>query len=129
MLLVIAALGGVMYLVSKDYFAIATIVIIGLVVGFVAGRKPQQVAYELSASGLRVGPKLYPHGIFKSFAIVMDGALNSILLVPVKRFMPPVSVYYAAADEEKIVDILGNYLPYEDRGLDAIDRLTRRLHF
>ncbi len=129
LILGVAILSTIVYFLTKDYFAIGTIVIVGVIVGFVAGKKPRQLNYELSASGIRIGDKLYSFGLFKSFSIVKDGALSSIQLTPIKRFMPPVSAYYAAGDEEKIVDTIGAYLPYEERGLDAIDRLSRRLRF
>ena len=124
-----AALAGGTYFLTKDYFAIAAIVIVGIIVGVFARRKPRELSYELNNDGLRVGEKIYSYSLFKSFAIVRDGQLNSVQLLPIKRFMPPISAYFSAADEEKIVDTIGQYLPYEERQLDAIDRLSRRLRF
>jgi hypothetical protein len=43
--------------------------------------------------------------------------------------MPPISAYFAPKDEERITKILGNYLPYEERKLDNVERLSRRLRF
>jgi hypothetical protein len=123
------ALTGGIYLVSKDYFASALMPIIGVVIGIFASRKPRQIRYELSDSGLKIEEKFYPYNQFKSFAIIRDGALLSINLLPIKRLMVPVSAYFAAADEEKIIDTVGTHLPYEERGLDGVDRLSRRLRF
>jgi hypothetical protein len=49
--------------------------------------------------------------------------------MPLKRFMPPLSLYMDPADEEKIVDVLADYLPVEQREQDPIDKLMRRLRF
>jgi hypothetical protein len=58
---------------------------------------------------------------------MQEGPLTSANLFPLKRFMPPVTAYFDPKDEEKITNVLGNYLPYEDRKMDGIDRLSRRL--
>ena len=124
-----AILTGGTYFLTKEYFAAGTITMLGIIVGIYSRQKPRQVTYELSELGLKIGEKDYPYGIFKSFALVRDGMLNAIQLMPLKKFMPPISAYYAASDEEKITDILGQHLPYEDRKMDTIDRLSRRLKF
>ena len=120
-------LAAAIWFLTKEYFAVAIIIIIGFIVAVYARQKPKQVTYELSSSGLRVGEKLYAYGLFKSFSLMSDGALNSIQLMPLKKLMPPISAYYQAADEEKITDIIGQHLPYEDAKAHPIDRLSRRL--
>lgn len=117
------------YFLTKDYFATGTIVVLGIIVAIFAGRKPNQMTYELTSSGIRVGEKAYNYNLFKSFAVVREGTLSSINLMPIKRFMPPVTAYFADADEQKITDVLGKNLPYEERKADGIDRLSRRLRF
>ena len=122
-----AALAAGTYFLTKEYFAVGTIVAVGIIVAIYARQKPKQVTYELSSSGLRIGEKLYSYSLFKSFALVKDGLLNSVQLMPLKKLMPPISAYYQAADEEKITDILGQHLPLEQRNPSSIDRLSRRL--
>ena len=122
-----AALAVGTYFLTKEYFAVGTIVVVGIIVAFYARQKPKQVTYELSSSGLRIGEKLYAYSLFKSFSLVKDGLLNSVQLMPLKKLMPPVSAYYDAADEEKITDILGEHLPFEVAKPSSIDRLSRRL--
>lgn len=124
-----AALATGTYFLTKEYFAVGTIILVGIVIGIFARQKPRKITYELSRSGLRVGEKLYNYNLFRSFSLTKDGALNSVQLSPLKRLMPPLSAYYDAADEEKIADILGDHLPYEDAKPDHIDRLSRRLKF
>ena len=121
------ALAAGTYFLTKEYFAVGTIVAVGIIVAIYARQKPKQVTYELSGSGLRIGEKLYAYSLFKSFSLVNDGMLNSVQLMPLKKLMPPISVYYEAADEEKITDILGQHLPIEEAKPHAIDRISRHL--
>lgn len=122
-------LAAAVYLITRDYFATAVTAIAGLIVGVFAARTPKQLTYELSPDGLRIEQKTYPYDSFKSFALISDGGMSSIDLLRVKRYMPAVSAYFAPADEQKIVNILQNNLPYEQRQLDGVERLTRRLRF
>jgi hypothetical protein len=122
-------LAAAVYFLTKDYFATGSIVVLGIIVGAFAVRKPGQITYELSDSGLRVGQKLYSFNQFKSFSITHDGVANSVSLLPLKKFMPPVDAYFGPGDEEKITDLLGKHLPYEQRKAPGIDRLSRKLKF
>jgi hypothetical protein len=121
------ALAAVTYLLTKDYFATGTIVVVGIIVAVFVGHKPQQVTYELNISGIKVGSKFYDYGSFKSFSITRDGLLNSLNLYPLKRFMPPIAAYFDAKDEERITNLVGDRLPLEEGRLDRIEQLSRRL--
>lgn len=125
----IIALTGVVYLLTKDYFASGTILVVGAIVGVFAARKPGQVNCELSNTGLRIGEKMYNYTQFKSFSIIRAAESGSLSLLPIKKFMPAVNVYFGPADEEKITDVLGQHLPYEERQQAGIDRLSHRLKF
>ena len=123
------AVAALIYFITKDYFATGVVGFMGAIVGVFATHKPKQVAYELSTSSLKAGGKVYPLNIFKSFALIHEGALSSVSLIPIKRFMPPLSIYFDPGDEQKIVSLLGGHLPLEEGGLDATERLARRLRF
>lgn len=122
-------LAGVIYFITKEYFATGVIVVLGVIVAVFAARKPRIVTYELGARSLKIGEKSYPYSQYKSFSIIREGSLSSVSLMPLKRMMSPISAYFAAEDEEHIVNVLGRHLPYEERKLDRIDRLTTRLRF
>lgn len=121
------ALAAGVYLLAKDTFATVIIVLLGIIVGVFATQKPSQAKYEISSDGLNINGKSYSFGNYKSFAIINEGKLSSVNLFPIKRLMPPLSAYFEPKDEKKITGILGDYLPYEDRQLDAVERLARRL--
>ncbi len=91
-------------------------------------RPPRDIQYALSGKqGLYIGERLYHLSDFKAFGLIKDGDHNSIMLIPVKRFAPGVSVYFPDEAGERIVDILGQRLPMETLKLDAIDILVRKL--
>jgi len=127
--LISAALAAGLYLLTKDYFATGTVIILGVIVGSFAARTPQQLDYELSSQGVKIGDKLRPYRVFKSFSIAQEGNLTSIGLIPVKRLMPQISIFFDPADEDEITDILGEHLPLEEHQVDNIERLARRLRF
>ncbi len=118
-----------LWLLSGDYFGSGIIITLGVVVGIFARRSPRQLKYEVSGDGLKIEEKLYPFNLFKTFSVVQDGILTSIDLTPIKRFMPPVSAYFDPGDQDKILAVLEEHLPYEEKTLDRIESLTRRLRF
>ena len=124
-----AAIGAGVYFLAHDLAGAIIVALLGTTVGIFASRKPRQLAYELSDGGIKIGAKNYGFGGFKSFSIIQDGGMVSLDLNPVKRFMPPISVYFGPNEHEKIMAILEDRLPFEERNLDPIEQLTRRLHF
>jgi hypothetical protein len=122
-------LAVVLYLLTKDLFGAIITLILGGIVASVAHRQPENVAYQLTSRGLKVGEKEYAYSQFRSFAVVHEGQLNSLVFVPLKRLIPPVSAFFAAEDEKPIVALVGEHLPMEQRSPDKIDTITRRLRF
>jgi hypothetical protein len=117
------------YFITKDYFAVGTAVVVGIIIAVAVGRKPRQITYEITDKGLRVGEKIYAYNMFKSFSVTQEEGAESINLFPLKRFMPIVSAYFTPQDEDKIVNAIGEHLPLEEHKLDNVDRLARRLRF
>lgn len=124
-----AALAAGAYLISKEYFAVAIIILVGIIVGIAAGRKPRQIQYELNNQGIHIGAKFYKYSDFRSFSIIREGVISSVEFSPIKKTRLPVAAYFGPGDEERIMDIIGQHLPYEERQLDAVDKLSRRLRF
>lgn len=122
-------LAAVIYLFTRDIVSAGIILFVALLLGVAAGKKPRILHYQVNDSGLVIGQKFYPYAEFKSFAVMEEGAFSSIMFLPLKRFMPPISIYYDPEDEERIVDVLSYYLPLENRQHDAFDRMIRRIRF
>ncbi len=126
---VILIIAGITFLLGQDVISAVVIFIIGgLFIGF-ASRKPRVLTYEVSSQGIKIGEKLYQYNSLKSFAVIEEGSINSIDILPLQRFMPGISMYYEPQDEPAIVEALGTYLPREERKQPAIDKLMHRIRF
>jgi hypothetical protein len=49
--------------------------------------------------------------------------------MPLKRFMPPLSMYFDPTDEDHIVKVLTSHLPMQDHHHDPIEKLMRMIRF
>jgi hypothetical protein len=67
--------------------------------------------------------------LFRSFAVVEEGAFHTITLLPLKRFMPAISLYYAPDDEPAILKTFSALLPQESRSQDALDKFMHHIRF
>jgi hypothetical protein len=92
-------------------------------------RKPRILQYVINTQGLNIDQKFYALNEFKSFGVTTEGAFFSITLIPVKRFMPAVTIYFAEEDGEKIVDILGSHMAMQHIEPDFIDKFTKLIRF
>ncbi len=125
--IVVLSLG--VFLLTHEVINAVAIMLIGLSFGVFGARQPQVLQYVLDEKGLHIGAKLYPYDRIKSFSAIEEGPLHSILLMPLQRFMPPLSVYYDEADEVRIMDVIGRYIPHEDHPPDMVDRLMSKIRF
>lgn len=117
------------YLVTRDVLASIVVLLSCSAISVYAARKPGTNNYVLDENGIKVQDKFYPYGVFRSFSLVEEGAINSIWLKPLKRLSPIVVMYFSPEDEQKIIDVLANFLPHEERELDAIDKFSKRMRF
>ena len=112
----------------KEFTFSILVVVMAAVIILYSRRPARLIDYTLSGEqGLYIGEKLYHFSEFKAFGLIRDQGQHSILLIPVKRFAPGVSVYFPEDAGEKIVDIFGARLPMQDLKLDAIDVIVRKL--
>lgn len=124
---VVLALGVTIWLQNWTFAAL--IVAMAAAMGMYAYRKPHQIRYSLNSTNLTIDEKAYHLNEFRAFGVVPDGGLYTIRLIPLKRFLPSVTIYFAQDDGEKIVDTLGHSLPMEQMQPDAIDKLMRKIRF
>ena len=120
---------AVVYLVTRDKITTAVIILAAIIFGVYAARKPRTLNYRLGTGGLTVGEKFYDFNHFRSFVVYHEGAFSSVSFMPLKRFMPILTVYYSPEDEQRIVQLLSLRLPMENHGRDVIDRFLHRIRF
>ncbi len=118
------------YLLTQgDKISTAVIALAVVALGVFAARQPRVLDYAVNNQGIQIGTRFYPYGLFKSFSIIEEGGIDSIYLMPLKRFMPAISVYFDPEDGEKIVNVLASHLPHDDRQNDLVDRMMRKIRF
>ena len=122
-------LAALVFIATRDKISTGMVLIAALVLGIFAARKPRVLDYRLDDTGLTIDTKFYDYAAFKSFSVINEGPAYSIFLMPMKRFMPGLSLYYDQKDQQKIADILAQRLPLEDRHVDTIDRFMHRIRF
>lgn len=125
--LVVALMITLAVVLMRSWTFAALILVMAVALVIYATRPPRRLSYTLDSDGLRVGDRVYRLTDFKSFGVIQDSGHFSILLVPVKRFRPGVTVYFPQEAGEQIVDFLGAQLPMDQFKLDVIDRLLRKL--
>lgn len=122
-------LSGVVYLLTRDILATLVMIVAAVAFGLFARQKPRTLEYSVSSSAIKIGQRTYQYDEFRSFSVMQDGALFSIVLEPVKRFMPPLTIYFSEQDGEKIFDTLSQHLPHQERSLDFVDQIMKKIRF
>jgi hypothetical protein len=124
-LLVIVGVGVTVWLQQWTFTAV--LIVIAVVVVVNGKRPPRDLNYLLDADGLTIDGKLHKFENYKSFGVIQDREHFSVMLIPIQRFQPSVSVYFPEESGEAIVDMLGARLPMKDLKLDAVDHMVRWL--
>lgn len=124
-----AAIAGIVYLITRDLVSVGVVLFGSFMLGVYGARQPRQLEYRLDTRGVSIGPKYYEYSEFRTFSIMPEGAFSSIVFMPLKRFAPTTTIYYDPKDEDNIVNILSNCLPFEEGKHDMVDRLMRRIRF
>lgn len=123
------ALSAITFFITKSPLSIIVILVLAVAVGFYGNIKPRTLSYSIEELGIKIGEKFYSFNEFKSFSVLEDMAVPSINLMPIKKLMMPISIYVAPNDLSKVADMLGNYLPFEEKQRDFADKLSHRLRF
>lgn len=125
-IVVVALTAAAIFLIQSWTFAILIPVMAAALVVY-SRRPPRVMDYALSDKGLFVNDTLHGFAEFKGFGVIHDGNEYSVMLIPVRRFQPGISVYFPKESGEPIVDILGTRLPMQPLKLDAFDKIVRAL--
>ncbi len=123
------AITFIVFLISRDILASIVILLSATAMSVYARKQPQTKLYSLDDQGVSVDGRSYPYSMFKSFSVVEEGSINSIWLKPIQRLSPTTVIYFPPDEGDNITELLSYFLPFEEKGLDTIDRLTKRIRF
>lgn len=117
------------FLITRDYISTISVALAGILFASLANRKPRQLSYAIDNKGINIGLKFYSFDQFKYFSMAQDGAIGYINLMPLKRFMPDVSIYFPPEEADNVIDILSDHLPHHEDGERQIDKLAKKFRF
>lgn len=130
-LLALGAVAGTagLYLITRDKITATIVLVVALFFGVYAARKPRMQHYAIDDYGIHVGNRTYNFGNYRSFSITEEGSVASIIFMPLKRFMPALTIYVLPDNENQVVDVLATLLPFEQHQQDAVDGFLRKIRF
>ena len=120
---------AIVYLLTHDKLSTIIIILAGVTFGIYGARKPRTLNYKLDNSGLTIQTKLFNYDLLKSFMVVENSPIPNIVLLPLKRFMPSMSIYLDPSSEEKVIKILSDRLPQDFHEQDFVERFMIRIRF
>lgn len=129
LIVIVAILLAISILLIKSWTFAILIVVMAVAIVVLTSRPPRVMQYHLDHHGIQINEKAFNMHDFRAFGVLQEGSLYSIVLIPMKRFMPTVNVYFPAEAGEHIVDVFGEVLPMEHVEPDLLDKITRKLHF
>lgn len=122
-------LSAVIYFFTKEIFSVVVVIVLAAALGVFGALKPRTLDYAIYPDGLQVGEKHFTFDMFRSFAVIEDAPVPSIQFLPQKRFMVPITIYFAPNDADTIIETLGEFLPMEQKKRDFVDKLSSRIRF
>lgn len=128
-LLALAAVLAAVAVWAKQWSFAVLLAVMTLTTAYFANRRPRVLRYRIGPAGIDIEDRHYDFGSFSAFGVTSDASVYTIVLLPVKRFAPAMSIYFDPKDGEKIVDVLAAHLPMERVEPDIVDKLTRKLRF
>lgn len=128
-MLAVVIFAVLIWVATKDLVTPIVVIVAGGILAGLAASKPRQLAYQLSPRGLTVGGHHFSYNHFKSFSLVKEGGIDSIMLRPLKRFGNWTTLYFEPKDESKILDMLAHRLPHEPYRPDFMDKFLAKIRF
>jgi hypothetical protein len=119
----------VVYFLTRDMVSTASSAIAAVLLIMFNARRAHAVRYRLDRGGIVIGQKYYPYSQFRSFMVDVEGPASSIVLTPLQRFMPPLTVVCDHSIEGEVIGHVSDHLPMEQYKRDVVDTMLHKLHF
>lgn len=124
-----AILSAVIFFITKEYISIVVIMLMAVVLGVYGAAKPKVVKYTITPKGIGFGNTFHPYSEVKSFCVIKETTIPYVQLLLHKRIAVPLTLYVAPDFMDKITEIIGEYVPYDQKQLDYTDRLSAKFRF
>ena len=120
---------GIVALMTRSIWLSITAAVMCTIFGVSAARKPRDMDYAVDGHGVSIGRSFHAYSDFRAFSITPEADMLNLTFIPLKRFMPPMSVYLDPADQDRVAKVIAEHLPLEAHQPDALERLMRRIRF
>ncbi|HSX16740.1 MAG TPA: hypothetical protein VLH86_01415 [Patescibacteria group bacterium] len=120
---------AIVFLLTHDKISTVTVVVVALLFTVAAARKPRVITYALGRDGITIGANLHSFGEYRAFTVRREGVFANIELLPLKRFMPMTSIYCSPDNEDDILTLLSQHVPYEQPNNSLAENFARRIRF
>jgi hypothetical protein len=128
-ILITVGISSIIYLFTKDRITTGVILVCGILLSVYGGKKPKTVDYQLTRSGFTVNGKYYQFSNFRSFSVIHQEIGSSVILTPLKRFLPYSYIYFDKDLEDQISTALADVLPFEAHRKDLVEDFLRKIGF
>jgi hypothetical protein len=126
----VVIISGALFLLTGDWMSPFFVFGLAILAWYYARRKPDDKNFSLDVSGLEMGHSYFPLSTFKSFAVdSTTSMIPAIVLYPLKRFMPPLTLACPVDKLQSILEMLGRTLPVEAHNPTRFDLLMSRIKF
>lgn len=120
-----------LYVITREFMSVIVTLLLAVAMAIYGSAKPKTVNYVINPNGISVDGKMYNFSEFKSFSIIewSPSSVPYIQLIPQKRFMIPLSIFVDPAHSKDIAEMIGTFVPYDQRQPDFVDKLSNRFRF
>ncbi len=122
-------------IIYGNYFFAGFLILGGIMLGFLAVRKPDTVSYKLSKRGFHIGSTLYPYENIKSFWVQKEThevpALRALLFIHSERLFLPIIVVpiHAEMAEDIQLFLLEKNIKEEEMKEHVTEKIMEALGF
>jgi len=118
-----------MFVIIRQLISSVVILLMGIVFAVYGSAKPRILQYDITPQELRIGGRVYDFNSIKSFCIIDEGAMPYIQLLLQRRLSVPLIVYVDPTQIDDVAEVLGQFVPYDQKKRDIADKVSSRLHF
>lgn len=122
------ALSG-FFILGRDWYTLIIIMLLGIIFGVAAARKPRILQYIVDDYGLSVDQKHYTYDDFKFFSIIDDKAISSMVFIPSNRLGTSITIYVPADKIDDVSNLVSTYLPLEKHDYGYADKFLNKIKF
>lgn len=124
-------ISAVLYLITREIMSVVVTILLAVVMGIYGSAKPKTVKYVIDSAGISLDGKHYDFASFKSFSVIENSpaAVPYIQLMPQKRLMIPITIFVDPAHSQDVTELIGQFVPYDQKEPDFVDKLAARFRF